>query len=147
MKKLWVIVQREYFSRVKKKSFLITTLLVPVLIVGFYALMFWLMFANTGSDKRIAVVDESGYFKNKLANKRDGSITFSYPKSSFEELKENLKESDYEGIVYIPEIDIYKVNDNIKYYSNKQIGPGPKDYITDQLKNRVKTLRMNELKY
>lgn len=145
MRKLWVIVQREYFSRVKKRSFLITTLLVPFLIVGFYALMFWLMFANTGSDKRIAIVDESGHFTNKLANKKDGSITFSYPKESFEDLKNNFRESGYEGIVYIPDIDIFKVNDNIKYYSTKQIGPGPKDYITDELKNRVKNLRMEEL--
>jgi len=145
MKKLWVIVQREYFSRVKKRSFLITTILVPFLIAGFYGLMFWLMFANTSGTKRIAVIDESGNFTNKLANKKDGSITFSYPKESFEELKENFKETDYEGIVYIPSIDIFKVNDNIKYYSTKQIGSGPKDYITDQLKNRVKNLRMKEL--
>ncbi len=146
MNKLWVIIQREYLSRVKKKSFLITTILVPLLIVGFYALMFWLMFANTGGTKRIAVVDESGYFTNKLANKKDGSITFSYPKTSFEDLKSNFKEEGFEGIVYIPEeLNIFKVNDNIKYYSTKQIGPGPKDYIMDELRDRVKSLRMEQL--
>jgi len=143
MRKLWVIIQREYWSRVKKKSFLLTTLLVPLLIIGFYGLMIWLVVANTGSEKTIAVVDESGYFEQKLSNK--DKITFTYPNKSFEELQAEFASSDYEGIVYIPEIDIFKVNDNIKYYSTERIGPGPKDHIVGELKRRIKNLRMQEL--
>lgn len=142
MKKLWVIIQREYLTRVTKKSFLITTFLVPLLIAGFYAGMIYLGVAQTGKAKRVAVVDESGLFQQKLKNSK--MVQFTYPSENFENLKSTLDDTDYSGILYIPKIDIYKVNDNIKYYSPDQIGTGPKEYIVGQLEKRVKQLRMED---
>lgn len=142
MKKLWVIIQREYLTRVTKKSFLITTFLVPLLIAGFYAGMIYLGVAQTGKTKRVAVVDESGYFQQKLKNSK--MVQFSYPSENFENLKAKLDKTDYSGILYIPKINLYKINDNIKYFSPDQIGTAPKEYIVGQLEKRVKQLRMED---
>lgn len=141
MKKLWVIIQREYLTRVKRKSFLLTTIALPLAILGFYALMFFIALGGGGTTtKRVAVVDNSGYFKNQLTNSK--SITFSYPDEEFESLKARLDKTDYSGILYVPEINIYKVNDNIKYYSDNKLGLASKEYIHDELARKIRNLRM-----
>ena len=143
MNKLWVIIQREYVTRVKKRSFLLTTIAVPVLIFGFYALMFFLALGGGGTTtKKIAVIDESGQFTQQIPNSK--SIYFSYPNQPLDSLRNNLKNSEYNGILYIPELDLYKVNDNIKYYSDDKLGLGSKDYIQDKLEAKIKSLRMEQ---
>ena len=57
MNKIWLIIQREYISRVKKKSFLVTTLLIPILMFGLIATMAY-MAAKSEQKEAIAVIDE-----------------------------------------------------------------------------------------
>lgn len=67
MNKIALIIQREYLSRVKNKSFLLVTFLVPLLLIGVYALIIILTknsFESSGAT--IHVVDQSGVFKGKL---------------------------------------------------------------------------------
>ena len=67
MGKIWLIIQREYITRVKKRSFILTTLLAPA---GFALLMIAMIFiVDQGeSKKRIIVKDESGLFKENRFN-------------------------------------------------------------------------------
>ncbi|MEZ5047901.1 MAG: ABC transporter permease [Chitinophagaceae bacterium] len=65
MKKTWIIIKREYLSRVRKKSFLITTLLVPLLMFSLFSLMIYLTIKSE-KKKSILLLDESGIFENKL---------------------------------------------------------------------------------
>jgi ABC-2 type transport system permease protein len=63
MNKIGLIIGREYFTRVKKKSFLVTTILVPLVIIGFYAAIIAITI-NGGSDKQsFAVIDEANLFQ------------------------------------------------------------------------------------
>ena len=67
MNKTWLIIQREYTTRVKNKRFLILTFLMPILIVGFIAASGYL--AISGVEQRsIAVIDPNGFIKNSLKN-------------------------------------------------------------------------------
>ncbi len=70
MHKIWLITKREYLSRVTKKSFIVMTILGPVLIALFYGVIIGLAVnQKTGEKTRtIAVVDNSGLFKNHLEN-------------------------------------------------------------------------------
>jgi len=145
MKKLWVIIKREYLTRVKKKSFLLTTILVPLLIVGFYIAMIFLATSQTGSSKKtIAVVDESGFFENKLRDPSSKSMTFVYPSGTLEEVKNSTKEKGYSGILYVPELNLYKVNDNIVYYTDNNLGLGPREELKDLIRNRIEDLRIED---
>ncbi|MBX2845152.1 MAG: ABC transporter permease [Saprospiraceae bacterium] len=143
MKKMWVIIKREYLTRVKKRSFLISTLLVPLLITAFYAAMILLATGQGGASKKsIAVVDESGQFLQKFRDSK--AVVFKYPKGTLEEVKASSKEAEYTGILHIPTIDIYKPNDNITYFSDGTLGLAANEYIENQLRRRIKDLRMED---
>ena len=59
MNKIFIIIKREYLSRVKKRSFLILTFLTPVLIAGIYAFLIWMMLKDDTESRTIAVINES----------------------------------------------------------------------------------------
>ncbi len=58
--KIWIIVRREYLERVRKKSFIITTILMPVLMLAMMCLPALLMNLNISETRRIGVIDRSG---------------------------------------------------------------------------------------
>lgn len=62
MHKLGLVIRREYVTRVRKKSFIILTLLMPLLMVLLSLLPLWLSTLNDGSEKNIAVIDPTGIY-------------------------------------------------------------------------------------
>lgn len=61
MSKVGIIIAREFNERVRKKSFIITTILMPVLMIGLMIVPALIMNYSRGDTKRIAVIDESGW--------------------------------------------------------------------------------------
>ena len=59
MNKILIIIGREFSTRVKKKSFLITTIAVPLLFVAFYAFLMWMMLKKDTQDRQFAVINAS----------------------------------------------------------------------------------------
>jgi ABC-2 type transport system permease protein len=102
MNKIWLIIQREYLSRVKKKSFLIMTFLVPVLSIGMFALIGYLVAKQNdlGDKKKVEVVDESGMFKNKL--KSSGTIAYTYSAEPYSAAKASFIKAGYDYLLYVP---------------------------------------------
>ncbi|MBQ8863830.1 MAG: ABC transporter permease [Rikenellaceae bacterium] len=68
MSKVGLIVSREWNERVRKKSFIVTTLLTPLLMVGMIALVAWLTSRGASGVKNIVVIDHSGFVVEKLEN-------------------------------------------------------------------------------
>lgn len=62
MNTLGLVIHREYTTRVKKKSFIILTLLMPLLMVSLSLLPLWLATLNDGSVKNVAVIDQTGIY-------------------------------------------------------------------------------------
>ena len=60
MSKIGLIVSREFNQRVRKKSFILTTILTPLLLVGLMVAPALVMQLRSDQVKRIAVVDRSG---------------------------------------------------------------------------------------
>jgi ABC-2 type transport system permease protein len=139
MNKVFVIIKREYLTRVKKKSFIIMTILIP-LLMGALMLIPILMTQFKSGRTDIMVIDESGLFTNKLDNSE--SMYFSYSEMSFEQAKEVFRDS-HDGILSIPELDI-KRPQAIRYYSDKQVGLGTISYIRRQLEREIERLRLAE---
>ncbi|MDB5119700.1 MAG: ABC-type Na+ efflux pump permease component-like protein [Sphingobacteriales bacterium] len=128
MKKTLLIIKREYFSRVKKKSFLILTFLVPLLIIGMYALIIAL--AIKGGDKavNVEVIDQSKLFEGKLKNSK--SINFKTSKLSLAAAKQQVITDEETFVLYIPEH--IKSNDKMEMLSQKKAGIGVINDIENQ---------------
>lgn len=93
----WVVLQREYMTRVKKKSFLIATILVPVLMVG---LVFSsALIATIGGSKTVfAVVDETGMYAESFVS--EGDDTFEYVQDTAVAF-EGMREGQYDAMLWL----------------------------------------------
>lgn len=103
MHKIRLIIQREYLTRVRKRSFIIMSILGPLLFALIWIVPIWLA-TREGDAKVIGVLDESGYFDNKLQD--EGSFTFKQISLNLEQAKVEVKDDKFYGLLYIPEIDI-----------------------------------------
>ncbi|WP_026899122.1 ABC transporter permease [Daejeonella oryzae] len=118
MNKILLIIQREYFSRVKKKSFLLMTFLVPTLFIAMYAVVIFIFIKGDDDIKNIRVLDESGVFANNLQNKKN--LDFKYISGSYNQAKEDLLKSDADFLLYIPKS--YEAKNSIEIISEKKPG-------------------------
>jgi ABC-2 type transport system permease protein len=118
MNKTLLILKQEYLKRIKKKSFIILTLLVPFLFVGMFALIIFLSVDNDKEERTIAVFDESSLFLGEFSE--EGYTKYHFvPKETYQKLKENFKDSEYYALLYIPG-NIYSSN-NAQLISKKQL--------------------------
>jgi len=105
MNKTLLIIKREYLSRVQKRSFIIMTILTPVIFAGIYALGIYLAI-RPAEEKIIQIVDNSGLFIDKFSN--TPSISYEYASLEVDEAKEKVRSGDFSGVLIIPEIDLAK---------------------------------------
>lgn len=113
-----LILKQEYLKRVKKKSFIILTLLVPFLFAGMFALIIFLSINNDKKERTIAVYDESTLFLGEFG--QEGYTKYHFiPKNEYDELKGKLKNSEFYALLYIPG-NIYS-NNTAQLISEKQL--------------------------
>lgn len=136
MNKTWLILKREYLIRVKKKSFIVTTLLVPLF---FAALMFVPMWLATRDDKQeriIAVYDESTLFYDQLG--QEGFTKYHFiEQEKFNALKSDLNDEEFYAVLYIPG-NIYTVN-KAELLSRKQVPIDLAEQIERKLSQVIET--------
>src|SRR5882724_6923358 len=118
MNKIWVIIQREYRTRVAKRSFLLLTILVPVLIFGFYAIMIMIAMSGGSENEKVAVIDNAGVFANKPYS--ENGISFNIIENETkDDYLTKYKSNGYTSLLYIPE---NYTKDTVKLFSDKQMG-------------------------
>ncbi len=102
MNKILLIIQREYLSRVKKKSFIVLTFLVPFLFIGMIALVGFIALKSKDleDEKKVQVIDESGLYKNQLRDTK--VITFVYTDANYEQAKTTFIKEGYNSLLHIP---------------------------------------------
>jgi ABC-2 type transport system permease protein len=125
MKKILLIIQREYLVRVRKKSFIITTLLFPLLYVG---LIFGTAYMSEKGTTRlkIAVVDSSGKFTQARIDKEnalDNSSTLVLLNENVDSLNKHFEDKGYDGYAVIPASTVIENRpDRIVIKSNRTLG-------------------------
>src|ERR1035437_4262201 len=121
MSKIIIIIQREYLSRVKKKSFIIMTILGPILFSALMIVPIWLSMQGE-SQHFVEVVDDSKIVKGYLKDSKN--IHYDYSDASLEEAQNNFykKDSAYTDILYIPDNVLNFAAPTIFYKSNPGIG-------------------------
>lgn len=126
-----VVISREYATRVKKKSFLITTFLVPVLFAALCCIPALLMVFSKDEAKQIAVIDKSGIVMPVLESNKE-IIWNDCTGSELDTLKANFNDLPYAGIVYISPISESK-EVSVSTYSKDPLGLT----VLESLENRV----------
>lgn len=137
MNKAFLILQREYLTRVKKKSFIVITLLVPIAFAAIIGFSIWISLKGAQENQHIAVYDETGQFLNRL--KENELLHFTYiPQSEYEQLRSNNNTADFNAILHIPH-NLYTTN-HIRFFSTNQV-PGT---TQSKVKNQLEKLITND---
>jgi ABC-2 type transport system permease protein len=126
MHKIWIIIQREYTSRVKNKRFLMVTFLVPLLMVGLIVGSAYFSFKGT-EERKIAVVDPNGFFKDKLKNSNQLKFEFSSGVDT-----SNYQAKGYTDILLMPLFEGDKKADYI-LRSKKSMGFSLQESISNKI--------------
>ena len=139
MNKIFLVIQREYLTRVKKKSFIIMTLLAPVLIAGLIMIPAWIMTREDTDEKKIVVVGEGAeLFIGKIPSTK--AIKFEYRTDADPEImKTNFKDEGYYGVLYISPKIAYIPN-AIQLYSQKQPTLETTMHISNSIEKEIEKL-------
>lgn len=153
MNKIWIIIQREYITRVRRKSFLITTLLAPL---GFFLLISASVLISTYSQSRtdVAVVDESGLFRDvTLADADDKTVYFHKVDEKYDDIIQSLpteknKQKKFNAIIFIPaHFNIQSPNNpSIAYRYVERPGAMKRQFINSQMNKAINKVRLQHLK-
>lgn len=138
MHKIWLIIKREYLTRVRKRTFIISTLLFPLL---YLALVFGMGYIAKESvqNLKVAVIDSSGYFTNaRLTNQNntDKSSTLTLVNSSEDKIKTAHKEMGFDGYIVIPAITWQTGKNDLEFKATKSYGSSSTSPIASKL-NRI----------
>jgi ABC-2 type transport system permease protein len=140
MHKIWLIIQREYLVRVRKKSFIIMTLLGPILLASIMVVPIWLATVSDTTDT-IEVLDESGWFPGAFKDNSD--TRFINVSGPLEQQKVAFLKTDYTALLYIPKLDLNKP-EGIRLYSKTNLGITKQAQLENILKKEVETLKFKQ---
>jgi ABC-2 type transport system permease protein len=141
MSKIGLIIKREYVTRVKKKSFIIMTLLGPLLMGGFIAFYIYLAMNQGDTISRIKVVDETHSLFEKLPSSK--TVVFEKDTMTIEIAREIFNGNDYYGILYIP-ANTFEHADSIALLTEKQPSLAVTDYVENTLQKQLEEYKLNK---
>lgn len=139
MGKIGIIAAREFNERVKKKSFIITTILMPLFFVALMFVPALMMNIKSDEAKEVIVVDQSGLIGDRLVS--DGQLTFSPSEKSFEELRNEAHEVF--GILVVGS-DIATNPSNLQLFAYESSTINIEQAITDQVRTIVESEKLKE---
>jgi len=138
MNKISLIVKREYLTRVKKKSFIIMTIVGPLLMAALMIVPIWLS-TRDKDIQIIEVIDETGKFINQFEDTK--TLLFENEFVSIEEAKEQFYDTKYTSILHITSVD---KNSTAKLYYKKQPGVSTVQNIKSTLEREIKNLQLKK---
>ena len=136
MNKIGIIIAREFNERVRKKSFIITTILMPVLMLGLMAAPTLMMLFAKGETKTLTVVDDSGMIAPQLEGNEE--IIFQPTDLTLEQAREN---TDIFGVLWIGE-NIVADPTQVKLYTNSSSSMSLEESIASQIEKIIERERL-----
>ena len=144
MSKTFIVARREFLSRVQKKTFLLTTILLPIIIFGFYAMIIYFSI-KTDSVLKIAVVDRANLFTGNIDDK-ESDMEFKFVANQTDEaLKQQLKTEQYDAFVSIPANATLMEPGGVKIITGKTIGMVTQSKIERRINNSLENKRLISL--
>jgi hypothetical protein len=144
MKNIILIAKREFFTQVKKKSFIILTLLTPLLIIVFGGVVS-LMFQANETQMQISVIDKSGLFKDRLKSDENIRYVFSSEETEKSLIKALETTEEMNGVMIIPKKEIHELENSIEILTNKNLSNEARRNIAGNISEIIKAEKINAL--
>lgn len=139
MNKIFLIISREFLTRVRKKSFIIMTVLGPLLFAAVMVLPVWLATRDSSNVKIVEVVDKSGMFVNKLEN--TPNLQFNFINMEPSEVVDYTLGSPHYGVLLINDIDLD--HPSVVFYSKSNVSLEIKENIRRILNREIENVKLN----
>lgn len=141
MNKILLVIQREYLARVKKKSFLIATLLTPLIFPAIMGIFVWIAVSEKENQslRIIEVIDETDLFFMESSEQYAFTSSVDDP----EEAKKMVQDGDRYGFLYIPKMEISSPK-GIQYYGIENPSISLMSYLESALKRKIEDQRLYE---
>jgi ABC-2 type transport system permease protein len=141
MNKISIIVKREYMTRVRKKSFIIMTILAPVLMAAIIIVPTLLMVNQDKDFKKIAVIEESSdLFKGVIKNSK--TLEFVYLENvKLDDIKNSFEQAGYYGVLNISP-ELVNTPNAITLISKKQPPISDLQYIESSLEKEIERQKL-----
>ena len=142
MNKIKAVVKREYLTRVRKKSFIIITILIPVGILLLMGLPFLMAFMSVGTTN-IAILSHSEYIQDNIEGGSNLHITFITGEEEY--WKEEYKKHGYDAFLYISHItSLQYLPTDFTIYSDKQVGISLVSNLRSQINDIIENARFEQ---
>lgn len=142
MNKISIIISREFTTRVRKKSFLIVTIFVPILFAIFYLFLMWMLFKEDNQKRTIAVINEST-LENPIEQINNTNFVYLEQDVNESEYATFLKEHNYYAITRIPQSVMQHAE--VYMYSLAPIPLELKNEITIQVQRQVEEKKRSDI--
>ena len=140
MNKIGLIIKREYLTRVRKRSFLIMTFLGPILMAAIYIIPIMLALHSSNEKMRIAVVDESHWFEERLIDNKEHTFV-TLPGQPIDSVKELVKNGIFDMALYVPPTQL-NIPSNAVIYSLKQVPMDVETYINGVMEKEIEDQKL-----
>jgi ABC-2 type transport system permease protein len=139
MHKVFLVIQREYLARVKKKSFLVATLLTPLIFPAIMAIFVWIAVEEKENQslRVIEVVDETGLFFMESSDQ----YAFSASVKNLEEAKALVNKGERYGALYIPKMEL-SAPEGIQFYGLENPSTALVGYLEVSLKRKIEDQKL-----
>ena len=139
MTNIGIIVGREFNERVRKKSFIITTILMPLLVVAMMIIPSLIMLHSTGDTKRVAVIDHSGIIAPQLESGEE--IQYEPTDLALEDARTLL--TDYFGVLEIG-ADVMTNPNCVRLYANGSTSLAFEESLEDDIVDIIEREKLKE---
>ncbi|MFZ4477198.1 MAG: ABC transporter permease [Saprospiraceae bacterium] len=144
MSKLSLIVKREYLTRVRKRSFIIGTLLAPLGLLIYMLVIIGLTSYETGGKLEVAVLDEANMIKQLPDDKGIHYILSSG--KSLDALKQEVKDGKINGILRVPPISSMQKKDHtVFYYADSKLAPEKSGAMERKISEKIRDFKIDSL--
>ena len=142
MDKIWIILEREYLERVKKKSFILSTILTPLIFPLFIAITVFILSTEEKEERVIALLDKNNFIEDSTRIRGD---IFLHTDNDISEIQNMIDEGEIYGALEIPEFDIYEPKD-LRFYSKNVPSGDLISGIESLVENKIRELKIQDLK-
>jgi len=144
MDKLWLIIKREYMTRVRRRSFILATFLTPLAFAVFFVVVGFILSYESDDVRRIAIIDKGNVLEGSIKDAEN--LYFQFVNVDLEILRRDFDQFDYDGILLIPPIkEVMRSSHTVYYYSDDQPTLDVESLINSRVSDAIRDYKIEQM--